>query len=648
MISYPNTYFHSAKNFVKQHNPKRNHTSSPKNSSDHDIAEQVRTRLKPWLKYDYTVWPKLEKKVSSFNNIIFKNLIETFNRCTVVTPTAESIHALGHHFLIESGESYNRQEKNNFDVSQKNFHNVYKINLSSLLQQIQQNGILWKPITKRFRFIKAELNKQLDTEKKRTQWTNTLSMLLGSLISLPKNMGGNERKKTNDHKISPLLLLIDNLDKGIKNSKIQKIVNHAAADEQELSNVITALRKWSEIQHVWNQALYPDAPIDDIDYVQVLRSFSAGDSFLPEKIIIQDQPIDVVGSLFSDPEFRDAIRSRLEKTKDKTPECPEHEILQNLASSLINGTLPVVPSSAIPKFLIDWCKIFDEEKVKNNNQTFSDQKFEQLMNLASISKEDLFSVDRRQKINRTVRNMFSLIHGNVEEQVVLDEIKAQNIFIKNLHDFLRVYCPRILNSKLFDKFVFTHLCRQIYQAGFDPSVKNVPEIVTKLLKREDDSNQLKRLWTLLRFCSVGCFAKATAFSKIIAPGLYRGPYFTKTRATHLYIKFQEQAFTVIQERPHYFYQRKILDDPNKTEMDESKCYAEILFSWMITDTGKITQEKPEEKCRTAILEFPHVKFNADTPREIREYVLRSIIGSDDSKNSDKSNTISSQSVQEEK
>ena len=52
-------------------------------------------------------------------------------------------------------------------------------------------------------------------------------------------------------------------------------------------------------------------------------------------------------------------------------------------------------------------------------------------------------------------------------------------------------------------------------------------------------------------------------------------------------------------------------------MDESKCYAEILFSWTMTDTGKITQEKLEKE-GTAILEFLPVKFDANTPRQIEE------------------------------
>jgi hypothetical protein len=209
------------------------------------------------------------------------------------------------------------------------------------------------------------------------------------------------------------------------------------------------------------------------------------------------------------------------------------------------------------------------------------------------------------------------------------EVNNQREIICQLHDFLRAHLPKFLMEEEFNYYLFYHLCSQIYSHGFSSQRKKVSQMVIKLLKFDEEGEEMKRLWTLLRFCSFGCFGHGHKLSMNKAPDLF--PYQTKLNneeGLQLFLEFHpDQTFSVRQVRSFAFSTKK-----NTASQEESENWAKIHMHWTISEPNPPNRPQAERQPRRAFLEFPHAEFNSQTSNEIINYVLNALRGAGENGN----------------
>lgn len=627
------------------------------------------------LVFDFTALPYVKKKKKhEFNKIVKDYLEAALKKHQFRRLTKERINELGYAFLKE--EVNNASLKGADSPVGEFLTKELSERTSEIFDLLQKNGILWAPITDRLIFIRSKLDEVLALQERRSRWVNTLYDLLNFLINLPKT-----KEQPIDGFVTPLRYLIDRLHKGIEDKVIRRIVL-TAIGKLDYKNVIKTLRKWSNrgffdtlpkqnidemrmqnlkiskaihVEHKWYESEDSDAAIDDIKHDQVINSYSRGNVFLPRKFMINDSLVDITGKLFSNPAFCEEIYKRIQEFNFDSSEDSENSKL-NLIKELLEMEDPIAfPSKYFHENLeerglfINWLKVILSSELKDvfalkrplKGDPFF-MKFKLLMQFLEIPNNRLL-VGKRKKIIEDFVKVFVKQHCKQDVDIG-DVVAANKRYILQLHTFLRNHLTKFLPEKVFNQFLFTELCKEIYGSGFDSRVgkEDIPKIVEKLLAHQESDDMMHRLWTLLRFGTGSAFSKPIQLSWVLVPDLFRCPYYTRAPVEgglKLIFQIDSEAFKVIQVRPYAFYTKKHSDSLDSTEVLEDKCWATIKYKWTMSeslpleiDSEETEKEKEPKKedyninkiLREGILQFSKVTIHKNTPKDIQDYIWNAL------------------------
>lgn len=151
-------------------------------------------------------------------------------------------------------------------------------------------------------------------------------------------------------------------------------------------------------------------------------------------------------------------------------------------------------------------------------------------------------------------------------------------------------------------FMNSRLFREIYSLGsdFNGDCYNKPD--SKLIEKFEINNlKLKKMMTLLRFCSNGGYGPADSLCRYRFPKMHESPLTSRKFNTHgnmLAIVIENEDFKVIHSRMYRNYPRKYPHMQLNTCPIEEECLGEILYHWTLWDN-----EEAQSKGRKGLLQI---------------------------------------------